>query len=65
MTIMLLTDAAADAALISDGAGIAERNRCVLILQRRARWFEHQKLFHLSRALTAVAEEIGGRAVGP
>ncbi|TIV73154.1 MAG: hypothetical protein E5V89_01725 [Mesorhizobium sp.] len=64
MMIMLPTDVAADPALVSDAAVIAERNSYVAILQRRARSFEHRKLFNLSRALTAVAEEIDGRAVG-
>ncbi|AZO71246.1 hypothetical protein [Mesorhizobium sp. M1D.F.Ca.ET.043.01.1.1] len=64
MMIMLPTDVAADPALVSDAAVIAERNRYVAILQRRARSFEHRKLLNLSRALTAVAEEIDGRAVG-
>ena len=37
---------------------VVERKRCVSALRERAHAFEQKKLFHIARALLAVAEEI-------
>jgi len=59
MNMAVPTDMAAQAIPIDEVAAVAERNRCVLLLQLRARSFEKRKLFHISRALIAIAEELG------
>jgi hypothetical protein len=48
-----------------DTSAAAERTRCILLLQQKARSFEERKLFTLSRALIAIAEEIGGSTACP
>ena len=51
------TDIAAGGWANDDGA-IAERDRCVSLLRRKAKSFEERKLFNISRALIAIAKEI-------
>lgn len=60
MSIMQATEALAEPEPIESTLAIAERARCVSLLHERALSYEHKKLFHVSRALKAVAEEIGG-----
>jgi len=43
---------------------LAERQRCILLIEERARSFEQRKLFNLSRALETVAQEISGASTG-
>lgn len=45
---------------IDDAVAAAERARCAALLRDRARAFERKKLFPVARALTSVADEIGG-----
>ena len=40
------------------GEPVSERSRCIALLQRHASVFENRKLFHISRALLRVAEEL-------
>lgn len=39
-------------------AVLEERQRCIMLLRRRARFYEQRKLFPLSRALAEIAQEI-------
>lgn len=41
-----------------DGSSRARIEECISLLRERARRFERQKLFHLSRALRSIAQEI-------
>lgn len=43
---------------------LAERQRCILLIEERARSFELRKLFNLSRALATLAQEIRGASTG-
>jgi len=43
---------------------LAERQRCIQLIEERARSFEQRKLFNLSRALEKVAQEISGAPTG-
>lgn len=40
------------------GDPVSERSRCIALLRRHARAFENRKLFHISRALLRVADEL-------
>lgn len=62
MNIAVPTNITAQPVAIDDAVAIAERDRCVLLLLQKARLFEERKLFHLSRALIAIAEELGAQA---
>lgn len=62
---MLPIEALAKPENLEDSIAVAERARCILLLRERARSYEEKKLFHLSRALTSIAEEIGGYSICP